>query len=412
MTPRVLGLFEGYGIEIEYMLVDAASLDVRPIADAVLAERQGPEANEWANGPVTWCNELTRHLIEFKTSGPAPSLAGLAEHFQENVALLDSQLERHACRLLPGGMHPWMDPHRELQLWPHGQREIYQAYDRIFSCQGHGWANLQAMQLNLPFSDDEEFARLHAAIRLALPLMPSLAAATPFADGRFHGWLDYRMEVYRHNSKRIPEVTGEIIPETVRDMADYQETILQPMYAAIAPHDPEGILQEEWLNSRGAIARFDRMAIELRVMDSQECAQADIAIAEAASLLVRALVEETWTGLAEQQAVDQGILVGNFSAATREAERSPVVGRDYLAQFGFLTGESRADKLWDKLIEQISLRYGISTPSGRALEHILRHGTLARRLFKAAGPVPDAAVLKRVYERLADCLARGEPFVP
>ena len=43
------------------------------------------------------------------------------------------------------------------------------------------------------------------------------------------------------------------------------------MYRAIDPLDTEGILQEEWLNSRAAIARFDRGAIEIRCMDTQEC---------------------------------------------------------------------------------------------------------------------------------------------
>jgi len=410
MSGAVLALFEGYGIEIEYMIVDAETLRVRPIADTVLAERAGAQANEWENGEITWCNELARHLLEFKTSGPAPSLKGLPEAFQDNVSELNAQLEKHGARLLPGGMHPWMDPHAELELWPYGQREIYETYDRIFSCQGHGWANLQSVQVNLPFSGDEEFARLHAAIRLVLPLLPSLAASTPFADGRFHGWLDYRMEVYRHNSDRVPSVTGQVIPETVRDMADYHRTILEPMYADIAPLDPEGHLQEEWLNSRGAIARFDRMAIEIRVIDSQECAAADIAVTEVASLLVRALVEESWSGLADQQAVEQAPLVGNLLAAIREVERAPVSGRAYLEQFGFLTDEVRADRLWGKLIEELSVRYGISTASGRILEHILRHGTLARRLLSAAGPVPDREMLRRQYTRLADCLAAGEMF--
>lgn len=410
MTGPVLRLFEGYGIEIEYMIVDAETLGVRPIADAVLAERAGKEANEWENGRVTWCNELARHLVEFKTTGPEKSLKGLAETFQANVSALNAQVEAHGARLLPGGMHPWMDPHAELELWPFGQSEIYEAYDRIFSCQGHGWANLQSMQVNLPFSGDEEFARLHAAIRLVLPLLPSLAASTPFAEGRFQGWLDYRMEVYRHNSDRVPSVTGQVIPETVQDIADYHRSILEPMYADIAPLDPEGHLQEEWLNSRGAIARFDRMAIEIRVIDSQECTAADMAVTEVASLLVRALVEESWSTLAEQQAVQQAPLLGNLLAATREAERAPVTGRSYLEQFGLLTGELRADRLWSKLIEELSIRYGISTPSGRVLEHILRHGTLARRLLSAAGPVPDHEMLRGVYGRLADCLGEGEMF--
>lgn len=410
MNARTLHLFEGYGIEIEYMIVDAGNLSVKPIADVLLGERGGPGANEWENGPVTWCNELTRHLIEFKTSGPAPTLDGLAGRFQENIELLNGQLAPHGGRLMPAGMHPWMDPHAELQLWPFGQSEIYEAYDRIFSCQGHGWANLQSMQVNLPFCGDEEFARLHAAIRLVLPILPALAASTPFADGRFRGFLDYRMEVYRHNSDRVPEVTGDVIPETVRDIDDYHESILAPMYRAIAPLDPDGLLQEEWLNSRGAIARFDRMAIEMRVIDSQECAAADMAIAEVASLLVRALVEEAWSSLDEQQRVDRLPLIGNFTSAIREAENADVTGRPYLERLGILASEAKAGKLWETLVDLLAGRYGLSPGTGRVVEHILRHGTLARRLLRSAGPVPDAENLLDVYRRLADCLASGSLF--
>ena len=47
------------------------------------------------------------------------------------------------------------------------------AFDRVFGCRQHGFANVQAMQLNLPFRGDLEFGRLHAAIRLLLPILAS-----------------------------------------------------------------------------------------------------------------------------------------------------------------------------------------------------------------------------------------------
>ena len=70
-----------------------------------------------------------------------------------------------------------------MRLWPHENREVYDAFDRIFSCKGHGWANLQSMHINLPFADDAEFGRLHAAIRFLMPLMPGLTASSPVMDG-------------------------------------------------------------------------------------------------------------------------------------------------------------------------------------------------------------------------------------
>lgn len=76
-----------------------------------------------------------------------------------------------------------MDPATESRFWPHGDAIVYRTYDRIFGCRSHGWANIQCMHLNLPFAGDEEFARLHAAARLLLPILPALAANSPAAAG-------------------------------------------------------------------------------------------------------------------------------------------------------------------------------------------------------------------------------------
>ena len=138
-----------------------------------------------------------------------------------------------------------MDPASELQLWDQDDREIYETFDRIFSCKGHGWANLQSMHLNLPFSDDAQFGRLHAAIRFLLPVMPGLTASSPLMDGRLSGLSDTRLAVYRKNCARVPSVTGAVVPEAVYSMAEYDRTILQRIYADLQPLDPAGILRHE-----------------------------------------------------------------------------------------------------------------------------------------------------------------------
>src|SRR5262249_40857437 len=155
----------------------------------------------------------------------------------------------HGARLMPGGMHPRMDPARETRLWPHDCNEIYQAFNKIFDCRGHGWSNLQSVHLNLPFADDEEFGRLHAAVRIVLPILPALAASSPIVEGRPTGAVDSRLEVYRGNSRRIPSITGHVVPEAVFSESGYRDEILAKLYADIAAHDPGGILQHEWLNA-------------------------------------------------------------------------------------------------------------------------------------------------------------------
>jgi len=51
-----LGLFEGYGMELEYAIVGSASLDPLPIADRLLRSRAGRSVNAIENGPAGWSN--------------------------------------------------------------------------------------------------------------------------------------------------------------------------------------------------------------------------------------------------------------------------------------------------------------------------------------------------------------------
>src|SRR6266542_4969517 len=234
-----LHLFEGLGDELEYMIVDADSLNVLPVADEILRSAAGEYVNDVECGEISWSNELALHVIELKTTEPVPYFDGLAVKFQENVREINERLAPLGGRLMPSAMHPWMDPFREVRLWPHDYSPVYEAFNRIFDCRGHGWANLQSVHLNLPFANDKEFACLHAAVRLLLPLLPALAASSPVVEGGQTGLLDSRMEVYRSNSAHIPSITGLVVPEPVNSRAEYEQKILQRIYRDIAPHDPD-----------------------------------------------------------------------------------------------------------------------------------------------------------------------------
>ena len=77
-----LHLFEGFGVELEYMIVDRESLDICPIADKALAFIAGEMIGDVERGALAWSNELVLHVIELKTNGPAPTLSGLTNLFQ------------------------------------------------------------------------------------------------------------------------------------------------------------------------------------------------------------------------------------------------------------------------------------------------------------------------------------------
>src|SRR4029078_8648779 len=93
--------------------------------------------------------------------------------------------------------------------------EVYAIYNNIFDCTGHGWSNLQSTHLNLPFADPLECSKLHAAIRMVLPLLPALCASSPILGGKYSGYLDTRLTYYKTNQSRIPSITGQVIPEAI-----------------------------------------------------------------------------------------------------------------------------------------------------------------------------------------------------
>lgn len=407
-TP--LHLFEGFGIELEYMLVDVNTLDVLPMSDRVLHAVTGTYEPEVEMGDIAWSNELVLHVIELKTNGPAPSLLGLPSAFTAQVGHINRLLAPLQGCLMPSAMHPWMQPQREMRLWPHAYSPVYEAFNRIFSCQGHGWANLQSVHLNLPFADDAEFGRLHAAIRLLLPIMPALAASSPIVEGSSSGFLDTRMEMYRSNAKRIPSVSGKVIPELAFTKHDYEQTILQPLYRDIAPHDPEGILQDEWLNARGAIARFDRSAIEIRVLDVQECPLADLAICAAIIEVLKALMAERWCTLQSQQAWPVEPLYTLLLQTIQHGEQAVITDGEYLRAFGCPdVARITAGEFWQYLCDQTHMTQG-DTPWAVPLQTILHQGPLARRLLRALGTTPTPHRLQTVYRTLCDCLATGTMF--
>jgi len=406
-----LHLFEAFGVEIEYMIVDADSLDVLPITDRLIEAEAGRITSDVEFDDLAWSNELALHVVELKTAGPASSLEPLAAIFQQHVDRVNARLAPLGGRLMPSAMHPWMNPSREMRLWPHDNSEVYGAFDKVFNCRGHGWANLQSVHLNLPFADDQEFGQLHAAVRLLLPLLPALAASSPIVEGRATGMLDTRLDVYRSNSRRIPSIAAAVIPEPVYTLSDYDRVIFRRIYEDISPFDPGGILQHEWLNARGAIARFERNTIEIRVLDVQECPAADMAVVGAVAAVIKALVDERWATLARQQACATEPLHALLLATIRDAEETRIDDAGYLAQFGHFGGPITAGELWRRLSEELAL---LPAEANRTspLGVILDHGTLARRLVKTLGDEPSALKLATVYRELCECLAHGRMFLP
>lgn len=408
-----LRLFEAIGVEIEYMIVDRASLDVVPACDRLLASVAGAPVSDLERGAIGWSNELVLHVLELKTNGPARDLGRLADDFHREVlaanevlAGLDAEGGTGAM-LLPGGVHPWMEPIRDTRLWPHECNEVYRAFDRIFGCSGHGWSNLQSTHVNLPFRDDDEFGRLHAAIRVVLPLIPALAAASPFLDNAVQPVLDARLEAYRNNALLVPEVAGLVVPEPVGSEQEYRELVLEPLYRALEPHDPDGVLRHEWANARGAIARFERCAIEIRLIDCQECPSADLSVVSLLVAVVRALTEERWAPVSALNAIPTEPLAALLGEAGRVGHGARVEIDGLQSALGLPGSVTSAGRVWQLLADRMAPDH-VPARYGATLERLVALGPLAARMTRAHR---GGASIRDIARDLSSCLAEDRPFL-
>lgn len=409
--PSRIHLFQGYGVELEYMLVDRDTLEIKPITDELLKHVLGEYGSDVDNGVVTWSNELVLHVVELKSTKPESNFAALEVAFVENIKRINSILQQWNTMLMPGAAHPFMDPMKETKLWPHENNEVYAIYNRIFDCRGHGWSNLQSTHLNLPFYDDEEFAKLHAAVRMILPILPALCASSPMLDGEFTGMMDTRLKYYKTNQAKIPSITGKVIPEAVFSRRNYLNTIYEKIKSDIAPFDPQQELNPIWVNSRGAIPRFDRGSIEIRIMDIQECAAADLAIVAFVIDIIKALTAGRFIDHEMQIKWKTDALAQILDQTAEKAQDALILNSEYLGVFGYPDKSAKAGELWRHILE-LMLRdnNNVLQKWKPQLDVIINKGTLATRILNSLDHGGSRDSVVSVYKELSACLADNRMF--
>lgn len=408
--PRY-NLFQRYGVELEYMIVDRDTLAIKPIADELLKHELGSYGSDFENGIITWSNELVLHVIELKSSKPESDFEALESGFTENIKRINAILLKWNAMLLPTAAHPFMNPLDEAKLWPHDNNEVYEVYNKIFDCKGHGWSNLQSTHLNLPFDGEEEFAKLHAAIRLVLPILPGLCASSPIIGGKSTGLLDTRLRYYRTNQEKIRSITGSVIPEPVFTASDYQRVIYDPIKRDISPFDPEEILDSVWVNSRGAISRFDRGSIEIRLMDVQECPAADLAIQALVIETIKALVNEEFVSLKDQMKWAAEPLAEILDKGVKRAEKAIISNAGFLKVFGANIKSLPTGELWEHILDRLENRTMLKKRKSE-LDILLRNGSLSTRILRSLKGDHSKGSLMQTYKQLSKCLSGNRMFTP
>jgi gamma-glutamyl:cysteine ligase YbdK (ATP-grasp superfamily) len=263
-----------------------------PIVDRVIKEVHGRIVNCVRLGRIAFGKELQAHVAEFKANKPFDSPEVFEEAMQEAVETILELLEKHYhARLLGLGMHPSLRL-SEARVWSHRDRQIYEAMSKIFNLNRHGWLNIQSFQLNLPYKNEREAVKLYNLLANVLPYLPAVAASSPIYESKIGDFVDNRLHFYSANQLEVPSITGDIVPEYIDSFGEYEKTTVRQYSEDLAKlNAPRCLLNKQWLNSRGAVIRFDRKAIEIRVLDEQECVKSDVAL----SCFIRALLRGIMT---------------------------------------------------------------------------------------------------------------------
>jgi len=275
------------GPEHEFSVVDE-KLTPLPIVDKVIRDVHGRIVNCVRLSEFSFGKELQAHVAEFKANTPFSSPEVFEETMKQAVETILGFLEkRYDARLLGLGMHPSLKL-GEVKVWSHRDRQIYEALSKIFNLNQHGWLNIQSFQLNLPYRNEFEAVRLYNAITNVLPYLPAVAASSPIYESKIGDYVDNRLHFYLTNQLEVPSITGDIIPEYVGSFEEYEKITVRRYSEDLSKlNAPRCLLNKEWLNSRGAVIRFDRKAIEIRILDEQESVKSDVAL----SCFIRAALQ-------------------------------------------------------------------------------------------------------------------------
>jgi gamma-glutamyl:cysteine ligase YbdK (ATP-grasp superfamily) len=361
-------------------------------------------------GPVGFSNELSAHVIELKTTDPRANLARAERDLYRGVRFLSGLLrERFGARLMPTGMHPFMRP-SDTRLWSKSGRRVYDAYARVFDVRTHGWLNVQSCHVNLPFGRTEaDLVALYNGVACLLPYLPALAASSPYVEGRPGRCVDNRLVHYRSNQLRVPSITGAVVPDFITSIRDYRASVLQPIYGALRAIPAAKPLRHEWVNSRGAILRFARRALEIRVLDVQECVRMDAAVAA----FVRATLRWLMRGLREKE-----IRLPPHAMLVRDLRQVVEHGRSARVEARHLDGGRARTRRAGDVLETLLDRSRGEMGAGER-EHFqligdrMSRGSLSDLIRKrvARCRTRDArAALRDVYGELMDALDANQPW--
>jgi gamma-glutamyl:cysteine ligase YbdK (ATP-grasp superfamily) len=386
------------GPEHEYSLVDK-DLKVLPIADQIIKSYCGKIVNFIELPKFTFGKEMQLHVMEIKANNPFKTPTEFEATMQTAVLTLSQIVAKHGANLLGTGMHPLMN-FKDTAVWPHYHRKIYQHYGKIFNLNQHGWLNIQSFHLNLPFKKEDDAIQIHNQLAGLCAYLPAISSSSPIYEGKKGSDTDNRLQFYKVNQKEIPSITGEIVPEYAYSLNHYKRDVIGRYSKDLEREGADKtLLNREWVNSRGVIFRFDRCALEVRVMDEQECIKSDVALACFVLAAIRGLIAS------KAELIPHDVLVKDLNAVIKDglnAKTSSPYGKTarQMCQYYLKLAFEHAKEDEKKYLCLVSKRIEEGNLSDLILANVSRR----------AQKTDFHEAIIHVYSKLIKCLRDNQPY--
>jgi carboxylate-amine ligase len=227
------------GVELEFQLLDPATLDLTPAAPAILAQ-VGPDKRNRIKP------EFIQSMLEINTD-ICSSVAEVADDLTELFHLTEKFAAKAGCLLYAASLHPFAAS--AAQLTTSDARYInildeLQLVGRRFITQG--------LHVHVGMPDGETAIKVCDQIRIYLPVFLALTTSSPFFEGQDTGLCSYRAKLF----EALP-LAG--MPDYLGDLQGFQKVVSMLLRAGIIKQ-----VRDLWWDVR---PHPDFGTVEIRICD-------------------------------------------------------------------------------------------------------------------------------------------------
>jgi carboxylate-amine ligase len=230
--------------------------------------------------------------------------------------------------------------------------------------------------------------------------LPAISASSPICEGKLSPNADDRLYHFEMKTQEISSTSCDVIPGYISSVDQFRRDFIGKYSQELANASAqEKLLHHERDMLRSHVFRFKREAIEVRIMDEQECIKSDVALSCFIRAAIRGLIAE------KKELPPHKLLTNDYNAIVKEGLKAKVLhphGKTarQVCQYFFDLASEHATENEKKYLWIIKRRI-----KEGSLSELIRNRVLAK---EKKTTFREAVV--SIYSELVKCLSHNQPY--